>query len=256
MNENERSALAAYRSSLGAKQPEPGRDWSRLLSKIEAGTQPMSVELEPPSRRRWIAWSLGAVAAVALAVWAWPRPEAAQGESTADASQAAYGAEERAPSGVANTQRDPVQPMNPQPRSVPQPPVTDDEVVPEPVRGELSARTAEPVKRSKKAPPSGAEPESAADVPKPGGVVEEAKALRTVRALIRDRKADEALRLLRRYFSRFPTGELRDEATLLRADALCMDGQREMARGVASGFVRAHPKSPLTARAQDVCREP
>lgn len=256
MNENERSALAAYRSSLGAKQPEPGRDWSRLLSKVEAGAQPMSVELEPPRRRRWIAWGLGAAAAVILAAWAWPRSEAAQGEDAAGASQAAYGAEERAPSGVTNTRREPARNTSPQAPPVPEPPATDDDAVSESVPREGSKPADDSARAIIKSPRSGTETTPAADASKPEGVVAEAKALRAIRASIRDQKADQALRLLRRYLSRFPAGVLRDEATLLRADALCMDGQREMARGVASGFVRAHPKSPLTARARDVCREP
>lgn len=261
MNENERSALAAYRASLGAKQPEPARDWSRLVSKIEAGVQPLSVDIEPPRRRRWVAWGLGAAAAVLLAVWAWPKFEAAQGEDGTDGSAAAYEAGDRASSAVALPQPEPARRAGGRPTpSISNPAVADDEAVPDvgPDAGpeqpaEPPAESAAPTKR---VPRAGSHAKPVAEASETRDVVAEAKALRAIRAALRDQHPGQALRRLRQYLSRFPTGVLRDEATLLRADALCMDGQREKARDVATQFVRAHPKSPLTARARDVCVEP
>lgn len=259
MNDSERSALAAYRTSLGERLPEPGRDWSRLVGKIEAGAQPLSVELEPPPRRRWLAWGVGAAAAVVLALWAWPRFEATQGEDSAGSSQAAYGAEEPAPSVLARPQPEPPRPTRTEPRpSTPEDPApaTQDDVRPDLVLDEAPKHAAEPAGSTKQPTRSGTGAKPVAEVSKTEDVVAEAQALREIRASLRDQHAGDALRLLRRHLARFPSGVLRDEATVLRADALCMDGQREKARGVASGFVRTHPKSPLTARARGVCREP
>lgn len=263
MNENERSALAEYRASLGAKQPDAARDWSRLVGKIESGAQPMSVELEPPRRRRWAAWGVGAAAAVLLAVWAWPKFEPARGEDTAGVSQAAYEAEQRGTSAVVRPQPEPLRRMEPAPRppapDVPPEPIQDAEpeprVKPEPqVPPESPPKPrANPAKGGEET--SRPERDTKSEVQEPD-VVAEAKALREARAALRDQNPSDALRRLRRYLSRFPQGVLRDEATLLRADALCMDGQREKSRDVAAHLVRTHPKSPLAARARAVCREP
>jgi len=254
MNENERLALAAYRTSLGAKQPEQARDWSRLVGKIEAGAQPLSVDLEPRRRRGWIAWGVGAAAAVLLAAWAWPRSEAAQGDEGSDASQAAYEVEGRASSAVARPQPEPVRGMGARPGpSIPGAPAAELEVVPDVIPQQPARPESDPMRRQ---PRIGKGTKPVTEVSETQDVVAEAKALRAIRASLRDQHPGQALRLLRRYLSRFPTGALRDEATLLRADALCLDGQPERARDVAARFVRTHPKSPLTARARGVCREP
>lgn len=253
MNENERSALAAYRASLGANQPDAARDWSRLVAKIEAGAQPLSVELEPPRRRRWAAWGVGAAVAVLLAVWAWPKSESARGEDAAGVSQAAYEAEQRASSAVVRPQPAPLRRMEPKSgrsaRDVLPEPAAEDE----PASQAMPEPPPQPARGKEETPRLDRETKSEVQAP---DVVAEAKALRAARAALRDQHPGDALRRLRRYLSRFPEGVLRDEATLLRADALCMDGQREKSRDVAARLVRTHPKSPLAARAKAVCREP
>ena len=93
MNENERSALAAYRDALERKEPDAQRAWERLVEKIDAGAQPLSIDLEPPRRRPWLAWGLGAAAAVLLAVWAWPRGRAVEARDSGAGSEAMFEAE-------------------------------------------------------------------------------------------------------------------------------------------------------------------
>ena len=208
---------------------------------------------------------MGAAAAVLLAMWAWPKFEAAQGDDGSRASQAAYDAEDGASSAVARPRPEPARAMGTRPdRSVPDAsaaelevvPDVDLDVVPEVIRQEPAKREADAAGPAKRPPRARRGTEPAAEVSETQDVVAEAKALRAIRVSVRDQHADQALRLLRRYLSRFPTGVLRDEATLLRADALCLDGQQQEAREVAARFVRAHPSSPLTARAMDVCHEP
>ncbi|MGH1343008.1 MAG: tetratricopeptide repeat protein [Nannocystales bacterium] len=256
MNENERAALAEYRGSLGRKQPEQDRDWARLVSKIEAGAQPLSVELEARPRRRWLPWGLGAAVAVLSAVWAWPEPEPADAAHRPGGAQAAYGAGEQTSSASVRSQSLPVRSVDPgrQPSTSGAPSVEPD-LPPAPVPALAPEARRGIVDRRSRAPASGREVEPAAEVPKTHNVVAEAKALREIRAALRDQDGRHALGLLRRYRSRFPTGVLRDEATVLHADALCLDGQRERARTIAARFARSHPRSPLAGRARGLCED-
>ena len=198
---------------------------------------------------------MGAAAAVLLALLAWPRLRGIQEEDVAGASQAAYGTQERKSSPSVTPQNSRL--IDTQERLPARETPAADVVVPTQHNlDEGSEPATEPRPRPNKSTRSGADTKRAAETPKAPDVVAEAKALRAIRASIRDKHAEHALGLLRRYLSRFPVGALRAEATVLRADALCLDGQREKAREVAAAFVRTHPKSPLAARARGVCRTP
>jgi outer membrane protein assembly factor BamD (BamD/ComL family) len=59
-----------------------------------------------------------------------------------------------------------------------------------------------------------------------------------------------ALADIARYEQRFPGGRLRQEAALLRVEALAASGRCAEARSAASGFLAAHPESVLAKRAR------
>jgi hypothetical protein len=267
MKEHERDALAAYRASVDTKVPEPDRAWERLVGKVEAGAQPLPIDLGPPVRRRAWVWAVaGVAAAAAVVLWAVPRFESAQAEAADTGTQAAYDAEpsdsgvvvsprSRAPKALVRDAR-PSLPAEAEPPVAEQPAVEPEEVTPQSPQTGERARTRTGAKSVAK---SGAKTvaESGARVGPASGpdVVAEAKALRAVRAALRDGQASRALTLRRRYRARFPKGELRDESTLLRADALCLSGKPEKARTIAKAFVESHARSPLAARARGICAD-
>ena len=227
MKQEEREALSAYRTALDAKTHDPQPAWGRLVSKIEAGAHPLSVDLVTPRRPWWIAGALGVAAAAGLALWLVPSFQRSQSEAVTSSPQAAMEADVE-PEVVAP----PVAPSEP-PTRVVTPPPAPEEPEPEP----------EPTpKPSRKPAPT-------------YDVVAEANAIRQVQTAVRDGRAKPALQLLRRYRARFPKGALRDEAALLQADALCLDGKRDAARRAADAFVRAHPSSPLAQRAKGICAD-
>lgn len=230
MKEEEREALSAYRAALDVKISDPQPAWGRLVSKIEAGAHPLSVDLAVPRRPWWIAGALGVAAAAGLALWLVPGFQRSQSEAATTPPQAVMEADPEPPD-VAP----PVTPTEPPTRIVtpPEPEPEPELVEPEP------APTPKPT-------------------PKPAptyDVVAEANAIRQVQEAVRDGRAKPALQLLRRYRARFPKGALRDEAALLQADALCLDGKRDAARRAAEAFVRSHPSSPLAQRAKGICTD-
>jgi hypothetical protein len=60
--------------------------------------------------------------------------------------------------------------------------------------------------------------------------------------------AAEALRLVDDYESRFPTGSLLQEATVVRVDALMKLGRHDAASAVGDAFLSSHPTSPYAAK--------
>jgi hypothetical protein len=72
---------------------------------------------------------------------------------------------------------------------------------------------------------------------------EETALLESVREALTASQADRALAGLDRYDARFPAGALREEAAVLRAEALLAAGRREDARRWAARFLESHPSS-------------
>ena len=230
MKEEERAALSAYRKALDAKTSQPQQAWGRLVSKIEVGAHPLPVDLAVPRRRWWLVAALGVAAAAGIAVWRVPDFVPTRSEAGTTPDQAVMQVEDQPPL---------VSPSEPPPRTAAPPAAVEVLEVPRPEPPSVPNPKPEPKPKPK------AEPTL--------DVVAEANAIRQVQEAVRDGRAAVALRLLRRYRSRFPTGALRDEAALLQADALCLDGDRDAARRAAQAFVRAHPGSPLAHRAEGIC---
>jgi hypothetical protein len=59
---------------------------------------------------------------------------------------------------------------------------------------------------------------------------------------------DRTLELIGDYLQRFPAGELRPEAMVLRIDALVRGKQRKVAEAFANDFLSRYPRSPHTKR--------
>lgn len=75
-------------------------------------------------------------------------------------------------------------------------------------------------------------------------LADEMRLLDEARTALKSRKdPNEALRLLRVYDSRYPSGALRPEATVLRVSALEESGAGDRADALKSEFLKAHPQS-------------
>jgi len=75
--------------------------------------------------------------------------------------------------------------------------------------------------------------------------------LEQVRAALRAKQAETALRRLSRYDERFPNGELREEALVLRMEALNAAGQEAALSELRTQFLVDHPDSPHKARIEN-----
>lgn len=69
----------------------------------------------------------------------------------------------------------------------------------------------------------------------------EVAALDRVRAALAQQKPEEALSLIQRYRTRFPTGALEQEATVLEVRALEARGHRDQAENLTRDFLQEHP---------------
>jgi outer membrane protein assembly factor BamD (BamD/ComL family) len=79
-------------------------------------------------------------------------------------------------------------------------------------------------------------------------------ALADARRALASGDAAEALRLLDVHDRRFAPPALSAEATILRIEALVAVGRLDEARGLATGFVTAHPDSPYAQRVASLVR--
>jgi hypothetical protein len=104
--------------------------------------------------------------------------------------------------------------------------------------------------------PSAAPPEAPSEGASARSIAREVAALDAVRARLAEGRADEALSELDAYDGVHPRGVLREEASVLRVEALIGAGQREPARQLAEHFLRAHPASPHAARVRALVGEP
>lgn len=262
MSEDIQSLLSAYKAEVEQSVPDRERDWGRLVQRIDAGTEPLPVDLEPPVRRRWLPWALGAAAAVALATWGlthvgWgTSTEQTDGAHMAVDEAGARGSERAVelepPAEPAPVRR--AQPrtpdVEPEPSVEPEPLVEPD---PEPQAETEPERESRRRVRTPRVPSP--EPESK-PAPTESPIVAEARSIRRIRAALRDGRGKAALERVKAHERAFPKGTLTDELAVLEADALCQLGRADEARKVAAAFVRRRPASPLAARARRICAEP
>jgi hypothetical protein len=93
-----------------------------------------------------------------------------------------------------------------------------------------------------------AAPRAAAPATEVADLRAELLALDAVRAATDDGRPRKALALLDGYASKYKTGKLREEASVLRIEALAAAGERESARRLADRFLRESPTTIYTAR--------
>jgi hypothetical protein len=80
----------------------------------------------------------------------------------------------------------------------------------------------------------------------------ELAALEDARASLNAGKARDALAKLDAYDREFPAGHLRDEATVLRVEALIRSGDPASAQALAESFLAASPSSPYGTRVRSL----
>ncbi len=88
-----------------------------------------------------------------------------------------------------------------------------------------------------------------------GGLAQELSLLREADAALDRGDARRALALLDEHARTFPRGQMVPERMLQKAIALCRLGKGDKARAAIAKLLRAHPSTPLRARATEVCRE-
>lgn len=81
---------------------------------------------------------------------------------------------------------------------------------------------------------------------------EEIKLLDQARAAVRAGEGSQALALLSKYARRYPRGQFRQEAQVLRVEALKQSGKQQAAVELGKKFVAAHPESPHVERVERV----
>jgi hypothetical protein len=81
---------------------------------------------------------------------------------------------------------------------------------------------------------------------------EEIRLLDQVRAAVRAGDGGQALALLGKYSHRYPRGQFRQEAQVLRVEALELSGNKQAAVALGKKFVAAHPESPHVERVERV----
>lgn len=264
MSEDMQSLLSAYKAEVEQSVPDRERDWGRLVQRIDAGTEPLPVDLEPPARRRWLPWALGAAAAVALATWGltrvgWGTPAEQTGGAHMAVDEAGSRGSERAvevqpPTASTSVRRQHSRAPEAEPEPNPEPePLA--EVEPEPQSETEPEREHRRRVRPSRATSPEPEPESK-PAPSESPIVAEARSIRRIRAALRDGRGKAALERVAAHERAFPKGTLTDELAVLEADALCQLGRAGDARKVAAAFVRRRPASPLAARARRICTEP
>jgi hypothetical protein len=109
----------------------------------------------------------------------------------------------------------------------------------------------EPAVEAKPAPaPQAAQPASSATL------ADEVAALQAARNALAAHDPSGAIVALDRYKSRFPSGKLAPEATVLRIDALNQRGDRAAASALGDRFLAAHPHSPYADRIRSILSAP
>jgi TolA-binding protein len=81
---------------------------------------------------------------------------------------------------------------------------------------------------------------------------EEIRLLDQARAAVKSGAHDKALRTLAKYDQKFPRGQFRQEAQVLRMEALKQSGKSASASALAKRFLAEHPNSPHVERVENV----
>jgi TolA-binding protein len=79
---------------------------------------------------------------------------------------------------------------------------------------------------------------------------EEIRLLDQARSAVRAGEGSQALALLAKYGRRYPRGQFRQEAQVLRVEALKLSGNQQAAVALGRKFVAAHPESPHVERVE------
>lgn len=137
-----------------------------------------------------------------------------------------------------------VQPAAPQ--TLPSEPGTVD--APTPSRAVTSDSAPEPTASSAPSIPKA----SSAGALERGDLREEIRLIDAARGAVAARAYEQALSLLRRYSTTYPSGMFGQEASVLRFEALDRSGQHAHAKALAREFLGRHPNSPLAERAERV----
>jgi len=85
---------------------------------------------------------------------------------------------------------------------------------------------------------------------------DEIRLLDRARSALQQKAPKRALLELARYQERFPRGSFRQEASVLRVEALAQGGERDRAAALARDFVAQHPNSPHVDRVEQVTNTP
>lgn len=88
--------------------------------------------------------------------------------------------------------------------------------------------------------------------PRGGELHDEIRLLDSARNAVRGRRANEALKLLGRYRQQYPAGQFRQEALVLRVEALELAGKPQAAQALGKRFLSDHPESPHAERVERV----
>jgi hypothetical protein len=83
---------------------------------------------------------------------------------------------------------------------------------------------------------------------------EEIRLLDLARNAVKGQKPQDALTSLDVYSTRFPAGAFRQEASVLRMQALAQRGDVGQASSMAKQFVESHPNSPYVRRASNIAK--
>ena len=124
-----------------------------------------------------------------------------------------------------------------------------------PAASSLQPNPAAPSAPAPAAAATSGRPAPAVSPPSPAQLSEEIDRLDAVRRLLASRRAAAALGALASYQRDYPAGALRQEAALLRIEALRRSGDRTGARTLARQFLAESPDSPHAARVRALASE-
>jgi hypothetical protein len=239
-----RAALQLIRSARTPDAAHIERAWGAMQVRIVDGPPPM--DLGPGEARGGIRPLVLATAAAALVVLAVGATRLA-GEWTRS--------DDRGDAGLTSYEQTPPVVEAPAPAPAPEnlEPAITPSVAPDEVEAIAPTKPA-PMSRAPRRTKSSTVAEPAA--PSSSDLEAELRLLAQANAAMREGRNADALRVLEQHAREFPRGQLAPERDYKRAKVTCELGQVEAARKLAKSFVRAYPRSPMRAKARDICEEP
>lgn len=148
-----------------------------------------------------------------------------------------------APSTAASANTEP----EPDPRPEPEPPPEEPTVEPE------SEQQPEPDQPTPT--PAGETKKNTAPVPTAADLERDLELIGEAKVALRQKDAQEALRILNEHEKDFPRSSFAEERAFLEMTALCDLGKKDRARKQAERFLKKHPKSALTPRVKTLCTD-